>query len=75
MTARKKRTFNVRVNDTEQMLDLMKKLGETDLEMEAESRPGSVRIVAHGTDEELSGLELKIKGFVGSKRGSATYYG
>jgi hypothetical protein len=62
-----KRVFNLRVQDTGQMLDLMKKLGTFDTDLEAESRPGLVRIVAHGTNEEIKKLELKIKKLVAQK--------
>ena len=59
--AKIKRVFNLRVRDTDQMLDLMKKLGTFDMDLEAESRPGSVRVVAHGTGENIRRLELKIR--------------
>jgi len=62
--AKIKRVFNLRVRDTARMLDLMKKLGTFDMELEAESRPGSVRIVAHGTGEDIRRLELKIREIV-----------
>ncbi len=57
----------MRVKDTNQMLDLMKKLGTFNMELEAESRPGLVRIVVHGTKEETRNLELKIRELIGSK--------
>lgn len=59
--AKIKRVFNLRVRDTAQMLDLMKKLGTFDIDLEAESRPGSVRISAHGTGEDIRRLGLKIR--------------
>ena len=65
--AKTKRTLNVRVKNTPQMLDLMKKLGTLDIDLEAESKPGLVRIVAHGTKEEIRNLELKIRELIGSK--------
>ncbi len=65
--AKIKKTLNVRVNDTVQMIELMEKLGTIDMELEAESRPRLVRIVAHGTKEEIRNLELKIKEITESK--------
>jgi hypothetical protein len=59
--ARIKRVFNLRVRDTSQMLDLMKKLGTFNMDLEAESRPESVRIVAHGTGEDIRRMEVKIR--------------
>lgn len=63
-----KRIFNVRVRDTAQLIDLMKKLGTLNVGLEAESRPGLVRIVVHGTEEEIRGFELKIKEFMSSRQ-------
>jgi hypothetical protein len=65
--AKIKRVFNLRVRDTAQMLDLMKKLGTFDMDLEAESRPGSVRIVAHGRGEDIRRLELKIREIITPK--------
>lgn len=65
--AKAKRTFNVRVKDTAQMLDLMKKLSTFNIELDAESRPGLVRIVSHGTSEEIKKLELKIRELIAPK--------
>lgn len=59
-----KRVLNLRVKDTDQMLALMKKLSTFDLELEAESKPGMVRVVAHGEDEEIKRLKLKLKELV-----------
>jgi len=65
--ARTKRVVNVSVKDTAQMLDFMKKLGTLEADLEAESRPGLVRIVLHGSGAEVQDLELKIKGFIKAK--------
>ncbi len=64
--AKIKRTFNVRVGGTDKMLGLMEKLTTLDVEVEAEARPRLVRIVAHGTKEEIQALESKLKEFTGS---------
>ncbi len=64
--AKVKRTFNVRVGGTAQMLRLMEKLATLDLDIEAESRPRLVRIVAHGTKEEIRGVGSKLKEFTHS---------
>ncbi|MDI6643047.1 MAG: hypothetical protein QMD95_03235 [Candidatus Hodarchaeaceae archaeon] len=66
--AKIKRTFNVRVGDTAQMLSLMKKLATLNVDIEAESRPRLVKIVAHGTKEEIRELGSKLKEFTGSER-------
>jgi hypothetical protein len=58
-----KRIFNLKVRGTGEMLDLMKNLTRVRVDLEAESRPGSVRVVAHGTDEEIRKLELLIREF------------
>jgi len=65
--ARAKRVVNIPVQDTAQMLDFMKKLGTLDADLEAESRPGIVRIVLHGSSAEVQELELKIKDFIKAK--------
>jgi hypothetical protein len=43
------------------MLDVMKKLGTLDANLDAESKPGLVRVFAYGSKEEVRALELKIK--------------
>lgn len=63
-----KRVFNLRTQDTREMLDLMEKLGKLNIDLEAESRPGLVRIVAHGTDEEIKKFGLEIKKITAQKR-------
>lgn len=64
---RVKRVVNVPLKDTGQLLDLMKKLGTLEADLEAESRPGLVRIVLHGSEAEVQTLELKIKEFIKAK--------
>ncbi|HID60824.1 MAG TPA: hypothetical protein EYP46_03060 [Hadesarchaea archaeon] len=61
---RTKRALNLRVKNTDQMLTLMKKLVTFDLELEAESKPGLVKVAAHGEDEEIKHLESKMKELV-----------
>ena len=65
--ARTRRVLSVSVKDTSQMLDLMKKLGTLDADLEAESRPGLVKIVLHGAGEEVQELEIKIKEYIKAK--------
>jgi hypothetical protein len=65
--ARARRVVNIPVQDTAQMLDFMKRLGTLDADLEAESRPGLVRIVLHGSSAEVHDLELKIKDFIKAK--------
>ncbi len=65
--ARGKRVINVPVRDTAQMLDLMKRLGTLNADLEAETRPGLVRVVLHGTPAEVQELDLKIKDFIRAK--------
>jgi hypothetical protein len=65
--AAKKQVFNLRTRNTEEMLDLMEKLGKFNIDLEAESRPGLVRIVAHGTDEEIKKFELEIRKITAQK--------
>ncbi len=49
------------------MLDFMKKLGTLKADLEAQSRPGSVRIVLHGSGMEVQALELKVKELIKAK--------
>lgn len=65
--ARIKLVMNVPVRDTGQMLDLMKKLGTLEIDLEAESRPGLVRLVLHGSQTEVQALELEVKEFIKAK--------
>lgn len=65
--ARARRVVNVPVKDTAQMLDVMKKLGTLEADLEAVSRPGLVRIVLHGSGADIQDLELKIKDFIKAK--------
>ncbi len=62
-----KRIINVPVKDTDKMLYLMERLSTLNLDLEAESRPGFVRIVAHGGKDEIRSIELKIKEFMKAK--------
>lgn len=64
---RTKRVLNVPVKDTAQMLDLMKRLGTLAADLEAVSRPGVVKIVLHGTSDEIKELKQKIKDFTKAK--------
>ena len=61
--ARVKRTINLPVTDTGQMLEIMKKLGTLEADLEAESSLGAIRIYASGTEEQIRTLELKVKEF------------
>jgi len=65
--AKIRRVVKVPVKDTDQMLNLMEKLGTLNADLEAESRSGLVRIVLHGSDAEVQNLELKIKDFTKAK--------
>ncbi|MGQ9787812.1 MAG: hypothetical protein ACUVQM_00640 [Candidatus Hadarchaeaceae archaeon] len=65
--ARAKRVMNVPVENTAQMLDLMKRLGTLASDLEAVSKPGMVRIVLHGNGEEIKELKQKIKDFTKAK--------
>ena len=65
--ARVHRVVSVPVRDTAQMLDLMKKLGTLDADLEAVSRPGLVRIVLHGSGAEVQDLGQKIKDLIKDK--------
>jgi len=65
--ARVRRVVNIPVKGTVQMLDLMKKLGTLEADLEAVSRPGLVRIVLHGSSTEIRELEQKIKNFTKAK--------
>ncbi len=65
--ARAKRVVNIPVRDSAQMLEIMKRLGTLDADLEAETRPGLIRIVLHGSSAEVQDLELKIKDFIKAK--------
>ncbi|HDI13061.1 MAG: hypothetical protein DRN83_01380 [Hadesarchaea archaeon] len=56
-----KRVLNLKVMDDAHMIDLMKELSTFKLDLEAESKHGSVKVVAHGDAEEIKKLELKMK--------------
>lgn len=62
-----KRTLNVRVKDKVQMIELMKKLGEFDMDLIAESRLGLVKIVVNAPKEEVRELERKIGELIGGR--------
>ena len=54
----------MRVKDTAQTLSLLERLGTLSVDLEAESRAGLVRIVVHGTKEEIRELEQKVREFI-----------
>jgi hypothetical protein len=58
---KRKRTINVRVNDTSQLIALMDELGKLEVDLAAESRPRSVKIEVFGSKEEARELERKIR--------------
>ena len=58
---KRKRTINVRVKDTSQLIVLMEELGKLEVDLVAESRPRALKIEVFGSKEEARGLERKIR--------------
>ena len=67
---KQKRTINVRVKDTSQLIALMQTLGKLEVNLVAESRPRSVKIEVFGSKKEARGLEHKIKEFLKNPQSS-----
>lgn len=58
---KRKRTINVRVKDTSQLIALMEELGKLEVDLAAESRPRAIKIEVFGSKEEARELERKIR--------------
>ncbi len=58
---KRRRTINVRVKDTSQLIALMEELGKLKVDLVAESRPRALKIEVFGSKEEARGLERKIR--------------
>jgi len=58
---KRKRTINVRVKDSSQLIALMEELGKLEVDMAAESRPRAIKIDVFGSKEEARELERKIR--------------
>jgi len=58
---KRKRTINVRVKDTLQLIALMEELGKLEVDLAAESRPGAVKIEVFGSKDKARELERKIR--------------
>ncbi|MBA7501572.1 hypothetical protein ES706_00143 [subsurface metagenome] len=67
---KQKRTINVQVKDTSQLIALMEALGKLKVDLVAESRPRMVKIEVFGSKEEARGLEHKIKEFLKTPQSS-----
>ncbi len=61
---KRKRTINVRVKDTSQLIALMEELGKLKVDLAAESRPRAIKIEIFGSKEEARELERKIGGLL-----------
>jgi hypothetical protein len=61
---KRKRTINVRVKDTSQLIALMGEVGKLEVDLAAESRPGAVKIEVFGSKDEARELERKIRGLL-----------
>ncbi len=57
---KRKRTINVRVKDTSQLIALMDELGKLEVDLAAESRPKAIKIEVFGSKDEARELERKI---------------
>ncbi len=58
---KRKRTINVRVKDTSQLVTLMEELGKLEVDLAAESRPRALKIEVFGSKDEARELERKIR--------------
>jgi len=58
---KRKRTINVRVKDSSQLIALMEELGKLEVDMVAESRPRAIKIDVFSSKEEARELERKIR--------------
>ena len=65
-----KRTINVRVKDTSQLIALMEELGKLEVDLAAESRPRAIKIEVCGSKEEAREMERKIRGLLKTPQSS-----
>lgn len=56
-----KKTLNVRMKNSAQMLELMKELEKMDMDLVAESRPRAVKIEVFSSREKIRELERKLR--------------
>jgi len=61
---KRKRTINVRVKDSSQLIALMEELGKLEVDLAAESHPRAIKIEVFGSKEEARELERKIRGLL-----------
>jgi len=66
-----KRTLNVKVTSTGQMVKLMRDLSELGAEIIAESRPGAVKISIYGSKDDIRDLTHKILALAARGKGSS----
>ena len=56
-----KKTINVRIKNSAQMLELMKELEKVDVDLVAESRPRVIKIEVFSSREKIRELERKLR--------------
>jgi hypothetical protein len=56
-----KRKITLKVGNIGRMVEFMEKLGELNIDLEAEGRPGTVTVVVHGSKEEIRQSIAKIR--------------
>ena len=56
-----KKTINVRIKNSAQILELMRELEKMDVDLVAESRPRAVKIEVFSSREKIRELERKLR--------------
>jgi hypothetical protein len=56
-----KRKVILKVENSTSMVNLMEKLGQLDVDLEADARPGSVAVTMHGTEEKIKSVVVKLR--------------
>lgn len=62
-----KRKITIEARGASRLIEIMEKLGELDIDLEAEAKPGSVTVVMHGSKEEIRKSMKKLRSLIGGK--------
>jgi hypothetical protein len=58
-----KRKITLKVKNARRMVEVLEKLSELNIDLEAEGRPGVVTVVVHGTKEDIRRTVTKLREF------------
>jgi hypothetical protein len=60
-----KRKIKLKAGGAGRLVEIMERLGELDIDLEAEGRPGAITVVLHGSKEEIRQSIAKLRELMG----------